>query len=115
MGRVRRDRRASQADASVHALKAVTPEDIAEAKIGQWVPPSTTVIRTQYDGWYYIPDSFDDALELIDMAEDWIVFPVVGNEATKIMLRKDNITAVIDLTQNTAVVEDAEVDDANTP
>lgn len=115
MGRARRDRRASQADASIHALKAVTPEDMVQAQVSQWVPPSTTVIHTQFNGWYYVPDSFDDALELIDLAEDWIVFPVVGNEATKIMLRKDNITAVIDLTQNAAVVEDAEVDNADTP
>jgi hypothetical protein len=65
-----------------------------------YAPPSNTVIRTQFDGWYYVPDTATRAFERIEkIGGDWISFRVIGNEATKVYLRKSAITAIVDLTQ----------------
>jgi len=65
-----------------------------------YVPPSTTVIRTKADGWYYVTDAWHEAIELVDDSEKdgFVMFTVVGNEATQVAIRASQITAIVDLT-----------------
>jgi hypothetical protein len=76
---------------AVESMKDVTT-------IGTYVPPSTTVIRTKQDGWYYLPITFREAVELVTSADTWAEFETVGNEATRVTIRTSEITAVVDLT-----------------
>lgn len=85
-------------------LKDATPEQTM-TMASTYAPPSTTVIRTQYDGWYYVDMTFDEAINVIETAmrdsgdRTFVIFnKVVGNEATRVCLDLATITAIIDLT-----------------
>lgn len=79
--------------------KDTNPE---QTMVGRYEPPSTTVVRTKTDGWYYVPITFEEVLDLLqDAAQtsaDLLIFDVVGNEATKVAIRPEEITAIVDLT-----------------
>lgn len=101
------------ADELTPEQEAIVAEAIAQMKDVPtagvpYVPPSNTVVRTRYDGWYYVEEPYaaitkrvQEVLEVID-GPAFLEFSVVGNEATKVCVRFDTITAIIDLTPKAA-------------
>lgn len=91
------------------AIVAEAIEAMQDATVAMpYVPPSNTVVRTRYDGWYYVEEPYaaitkrvQEVLEVID-GPAFLEFSVVGNEATKVCVRFDTITAIIDLTPKAA-------------